>query len=77
MCFFALRMTTGLKIPGVVIPRRVFTQPRPVAEVAVNEWHFRLACLLLLGDGGITLIILHRKLNYRRILVLWSRYLQI
>ncbi len=25
--FFALRMTTGPKIPGTVIPRRVFTQP--------------------------------------------------
>ena len=27
LCFFALRMTTGPKIPGTVIPRRVFTQP--------------------------------------------------
>jgi hypothetical protein len=25
--FLALRKTTGLKIPGVLIPRRVFTQP--------------------------------------------------
>jgi hypothetical protein len=33
LCFFALRMTTGLKIPGVVIPRRVFTQPRPKADL--------------------------------------------
>ena len=23
-----------------------------LAEVAVNEWHFRLACSLLLGDGA-------------------------
>jgi hypothetical protein len=27
--FFALSVTTSLKIPGAVIPRRVFTQPGP------------------------------------------------
>ena len=31
LCFFALRMTTGPKIPGTVIPRRVFTQPGSIA----------------------------------------------
>ena len=29
--FFALSVTTSLKIPGAVIPRSVFTQPRPTA----------------------------------------------
>src|SRR6516162_11036984 len=32
--FFALRMTTEPKIPGAVIPRRVFTQPGSKREVA-------------------------------------------
>ena len=32
MRFFALRMTTGLKIPSVVIPRRVFTQPESLPD---------------------------------------------
>ena len=31
--FFALRMTIGPKIPGAVIPRRVFTQPGSFASV--------------------------------------------
>ena len=33
LCFFALRMTTGPKIPGTVLPRRVFTQPGSKADV--------------------------------------------
>ena len=32
MRFFALRMTVGPKIPGAVIPRRVFTQPGSIAS---------------------------------------------
>jgi hypothetical protein len=32
--FFALRMTLGLKIPGAVIPRRVFTQPGSLSRVS-------------------------------------------
>ena len=30
-------MTTSLKIPGAVIPRNVFTQPRTLAERAKGE----------------------------------------
>src|SRR5271165_1207538 len=37
--FFALRMTVGPKIPGAVIPRRVFTQPGSIATSAAG-----LAC---------------------------------
>ena len=33
MHFFALSVTTSLKIPGAVIPRRLFTRPGPKAEV--------------------------------------------
>jgi hypothetical protein len=29
-------MTTELKIPGVVIPRRVFTQPGPKADIPAH-----------------------------------------
>ena len=32
MHFFALSVTTSLKIPGAVIPRRVFTRPGPFAS---------------------------------------------
>src|SRR5260221_14241876 len=32
--FFALSVTTSLKILGAVIPRRVFTQPGPKAELS-------------------------------------------
>ena len=40
MHFFALRMTIGLKIPGAVIPRRVFTQPGSKPEVTAlrQQW---------------------------------------
>jgi hypothetical protein len=31
--FFALSVTTSLKIPGAVIPRRVFTRPGPFSDV--------------------------------------------
>jgi hypothetical protein len=31
--FFALSVTTSLKIPGAVIPRNVFTQPRPSTDI--------------------------------------------
>jgi hypothetical protein len=31
--FFALRMTVEPKIPGAIIPRSVFTQPGPKADV--------------------------------------------
>jgi prolyl-tRNA editing enzyme YbaK/EbsC (Cys-tRNA(Pro) deacylase) len=31
--FFALSVTTSLKIPGAVIPRRVFTRPGPSAAI--------------------------------------------
>jgi hypothetical protein len=34
--FFALRATTGLKIRGAFIPRRVFTQPGPGADAPVS-----------------------------------------
>ena len=34
--FFALRMITGPKIPGTVIPRRVFTQPGSFASL--GDW---------------------------------------
>src|SRR3974390_446962 len=33
--FFALHMTIGPKIPGAVIPRRVFTQPGSKREAAL------------------------------------------
>ena len=33
MHFFALSVTASLKIPGAVIPRRLFTRPGPKAEV--------------------------------------------
>ena len=33
MHFFALSVTTSLKIPGAVIPRRVFTRPGPKTEL--------------------------------------------
>ena len=33
MHFFALSVTTSLKIPGAVIPRRVFTRPGPLPVV--------------------------------------------
>jgi hypothetical protein len=40
--FFALRMTTEPKIPGAVIPRRVFTQPGSKREAtkrkALHDW---------------------------------------
>ena len=39
LCFFALRMTTGPKIPGTVIPRRVFTQPGSFASCSVEAGH--------------------------------------
>ena len=35
--FFALRMTVGPKIPGAVIPPRVFTQPGSVSTEAANS----------------------------------------
>jgi hypothetical protein len=31
--FFALNVTTSLKIPGAVIPRNVFTQPGPPEDM--------------------------------------------
>ena len=34
MRFFALRMTVGPKIPGAVIPPRVFTQPGPESDMS-------------------------------------------
>jgi len=34
--FFALRMTIGPKIPGAVIPRRVFTQPGSIAAEMIG-----------------------------------------
>src|SRR5580700_4706582 len=36
--FFALRVTVEPKIPGAVIPRRVFTQPGSIASVGLS-WH--------------------------------------
>jgi hypothetical protein len=36
--FFALSVTTSLKIPGAVIPRRVFTRPGPKAAVQKDGW---------------------------------------
>ena len=44
MHFFALRVTTSLKIPGAVIPRRVFTRSGPETSVRRNA-----AILLVLG----------------------------
>jgi hypothetical protein len=32
LLFFAMSVTTSLKIPGAVIPRRVFTQPGSLAD---------------------------------------------
>jgi hypothetical protein len=32
--FFVLRVTVEPKIPGAVIPRRVFTQPWPLSDIA-------------------------------------------
>jgi hypothetical protein len=36
--FFALRMTVEPKIPGAVIPRRVFTQPGSLGDIAVRRY---------------------------------------
>jgi hypothetical protein len=37
--FFALRITTSLKIIGVVIPRRVFTHPGSIGWItALQHW---------------------------------------
>ena len=41
MHFFALSVTTSLKIPGAVIPRRVFTRPGPEAAVAALQRYVR------------------------------------
>ena len=56
MCFFALRMTTGLKIPGVVIPHRVFTQPRPIRNISGKRWRslYPLVTWLRSGSPGET-----------------------
>ena len=35
--FFALRVTTALKIQGAYVPRRLFTQPGPIGEV-IAAW---------------------------------------
>jgi ABC-type molybdate transport system substrate-binding protein len=35
--FFALRMTMEPKIPGAIIPRRVFTQPGPTADISPSH----------------------------------------
>jgi hypothetical protein len=38
--FFAVNLTTSLKIPGAVIPRKVFTQPGSKPEItAAQHWH--------------------------------------
>jgi hypothetical protein len=43
--FFALSVTPSLKIPGAVIPRRVFTQPGPEAAIRpVTELSRALQC---------------------------------
>ena len=39
--FFALSVTTSLKIPGAVIPRRVFTRPGSLSDMAASPRHFR------------------------------------
>jgi hypothetical protein len=43
LCFFALRMTTGPKIPGTVLPRRVFTQPGSFTSFRASASDFRFA----------------------------------
>jgi hypothetical protein len=41
--FFALSVTTSLKIPGAVIPRRVFTRPGAVANPRLLELSSQIA----------------------------------
>jgi hypothetical protein len=41
--FFALRVTPALKIQGAYVPRRLFTQPGPIADArfagpSVRNW---------------------------------------
>ena len=43
MRFFALRMTVEPKIPGAIIPRRVFTQPGSSATFWASADHFRFS----------------------------------
>src|SRR4029077_4574503 len=51
-CFFALSVTTSLKIPGAVIPRRVFTRPGPSADPALERQGRRLSGDLYRASGG-------------------------
>ena len=39
--FFALSVTTSRKIPGAVIPRRVFTRAGSNCDMAASPRHFR------------------------------------